>query len=25
MIAKPEKTNPPFQQQFSCTITLQKN
>lgn len=25
MIAKPEKTNPPFQQQFSYIITLQKN
>ncbi|MEP7374797.1 MAG: hypothetical protein ABI675_15480 [Chitinophagaceae bacterium] len=25
MIAKPEKANPPFQQQFSYTITLQKN
>jgi protocatechuate 3,4-dioxygenase beta subunit len=25
MIAKPEKTNPPFQQQFSYTITLQRN
>lgn len=24
-IAKPEKTNPPFEQQFSYTITLQKN
>jgi len=25
IIAKPEKTNPPFQQQFSYKITLQKN
>jgi len=25
IIAKPEKTNPPFQQQFSYTVTLRKN